>query len=359
MRIAQVAPLSESVPPRRYGGTERVVHYLTEGLVRLGHDVTLFASGDSTTSARLVPACDESLRRNAGEALDPLAPQTLLLELLAQRVEAGEFDVVHLHTDHVAWPILSRTAVPFVTTLHGRLDLKGLPPLVSAFPEVPLISISNAQRWPLPGAGWLRTIYHGLPEEMYRPGDGKGGYLAFLGRISPEKRVDRAIAIASRANIPLRIAAKVDPADEEYFERVIAPLLENPLVGYLGEIDDTEKEAFLGDAAALLFPIDWPEPFGLVMIEAFACGTPVVAFRRGSVPEVVRHGVTGFIVDDIDEAVRAVDSLHLISRTDCRAEFEERFTARRMVDDYVAVYQSLIAAAEGSDIEPAPMPVAS
>ena len=344
MRIAQVAPLYESVPPKLYGGTERVVHYITEELVAQGHEVTLFASGDSLTSATLVAPCDRALRLDSRNGTDPFAALTLMAEQVAQRAERDEFDIIHLHTDHIMWPLVRRLRTPQVNTFHGRLDLRGLAPLVAEFADAPVVSISNSQRLPLPQADWRATVPHGLPEDLYQPGTGRGGYLAFLGRISPEKRPDRAIEIATRAGIPLRIAAKVDAADQEYFDQTIAPLLSNPYVDYVGEISDHEKGKFLGDAAALMFPIDWPEPFGLAMIEALACGTPVVAFRCGSVPEVLRHGVTGFIVDDVEEAVRAVNSLHLLSRADCRAEFDARFTARRMVTNYVDVFERIIAA---------------
>jgi len=348
LRIAQVAPLAESVPPHRYGGTERVVHYLTEELVALGHTVTLFASGDSRTSARLIAPCERGLRMDAAGTYAHMAAETLLAEQLAQCAERGDFELIHLHTDYLAWPLARRLGLPYVTTFHGRLDLRGLAPLATAFGDAALVSISDDQRRPLPQANWRHTVHHGLPEHLYAPGDGRGGYLAFLGRISPEKRVDRAIEIAARAGMELRVAAKVDPADQEYFEREIEPLLAAPHVTFLGEIDDEEKAQFLGDAAALLFPIDWPEPFGLALIESFACGTPVVAFRRGSVPEIVRHGITGFIVDDVRDAVQAVESLHLLSRGDVRAEFETRFTARRMAEDYVTVYDSLL---EGAQID--------
>ena len=342
MRIAQVAPLSESVPPLRYGGTERIVHYLTEELVALGHSVTLFASGDSRTSARLIAPCERGLRLDAAGTRAHMAAETLMAEQLAQCAERAEFDVVHLHTDYLAWPLARRLGLPYVTTFHGRLDLRGLVPLVAAFGDAPVVSISDDQRRSLPQANWQRTVHHGLPDDLYQPGEGRGGYLAFLGRISPEKRVDRAIEIATRSGMELRIAAKVDPVDQEYFEREIEPLLAAPNVTFLGEIDDDQKEQFLGDAAALVFPIDWPEPFGLALIEAFACGTPVIAFRRGSVPEVVRHGITGFIVDDVGEAVQAAESLHLLSRREVRGEFESRFTARRMAEDYLAVFQTVV-----------------
>ncbi len=287
MRIAQVAPLYESVPPKYYGGTERIVSYLTEELVRQGHDVTLFASGDSVTAAQLVPACPSSLRLDRS-CEDQLAHHVLMLEHVVQR--AAEFDVLHFHVDYLHFPFSRRQPTPHVTTLHGRLDIPDLVPLYREFNGVPLVSISDAQREPLPWANWLATVYHGLPPDLYRFRGEPGGYLAFLGRISPEKRVDRAIEIAQRVRMPLRIAAKIDAVDQAYFEREIEPLLDDPLVEYVGEIGETEKDEFLGNAQALLFPIDWPEPFGLVMIEALACGTPVIAYRHGSVPEVLDDG---------------------------------------------------------------------
>ena len=342
MRIAQVAPLFESVPPRLYGGTERVVHYLTEELVAAGHDVTLFASGDSRTSAKLVSPTVEALRLGAQPDRDPLAAWSLMNEQLAQRAERGEFDLIHLHTDHLAWSLVRRLNVPHVTTLHGRLDLRDLPAVFAEFVDMPLVSISDSQRRPALNANWRATVHHGLPEDLLLPGTGSGGYLAYLGRISPEKGPARAIAIAERARVPLKIAAKVSRDDREYFRTEIEPLFDSPYVEFLGEIGEREKGAFLGQAAALLFPIEWPEPFGLAMIEALACGTPVIAHHQGSVPEVLRHGITGFIADDLDEAVQAVENLGLISREECRAQFEQRFTARRMMEDYVEVYEGLL-----------------
>jgi glycosyltransferase involved in cell wall biosynthesis len=340
MRIAQVAPLAESVPPKRYGGTERVVSYLTEELVRLGHDVTLFASGDSTTAARLIAPCPRALRLDA-TIVDRLAPHILMLEMVARR--AHEFDIIHFHSDYLQFPLTRRLDVAHVTTLHGRLDLPELAPLYREFSDTPVVSISDAQRTPLPWARWVGTIHHGLPTSLYRFSDQPGAYLAFLGRISPEKRVDRAIAIARQAGLPLKIAAKVDDADRQYFEREIRHLLDDPLVEFLGEIDDAAKQSLLGNALALLFPIDWPEPFGIVMAEALACGTPVIAFRHGSVPEVIEDGVTGFIVESIDEAVAAVRRIPELSRRRCRDVFEARFSARRMATDYVRLYTRLIA----------------
>ena len=339
MRIAQVAPLYESVPPKYYGGTERIVSYLTEELVRQGHDVTLFASGDSVTAARLVPACPSSLRLDR-TCEDQLAHHVLMLEHVAQR--AAEFDVLHFHVDYLHFPFSRRQPTPHVTTLHGRLDMPDLVPLHREFDGVPLVSISVAQREPLAWANWRATVYHGLPPDLYRFRDAPGTYLAFLGRISPEKRVDRAIEIAKRVRMPLRIAAKVDAVDQAYFEREIEPLLEDPLVEYLGEINDTEKDEFLGHAHVLLFPIDWPEPFGLVMIESLACGTPVIAYRHGSVPEVLADTRAGFVVEELDEAVDAVRRIPSVSRRRCRDLFEERFTVARMAHDYVGVYERLI-----------------
>lgn len=341
MRIAQVAPLWESVPPKLYGGTERVVCYLTNELVRCGHKVTLFASGDSHTGARLAPVVPEALRLK-GTCGDPLAPHILMLEYVAER--ADEFDVIHFHTAQIHFPLMRRLPhLAHVTTLHGRLDIPELVPLFREFREMPIISISDAQRAPLPDAGWIATVHHGLPPNPFSFHPERGHYLAFLGRISPEKRVDRAIAIATACGCPLRIAAKVDPADREYFERDIRPLLDNPLVEFIGEIGEHQKSAFLGGAKALLFPIDWPEPFGLVMIEALACGLPIVAFAGGSVREIIEDGVTGFIVDNLDDAVEAVRRIDDIDRRDCRLAFERRFTVSRMATQYLDVYRRLVA----------------
>jgi glycosyltransferase involved in cell wall biosynthesis len=338
MRIAQVAPLTESVPPQLYGGTERVVAYLTDELVRLGHDVTLFASGDSRTTARLMPVWPRALRLD-GACRDAFAPHVLMLEEVAKR--AGEFDVVHFHISQFHFPLARRLRVAHVTTAHGRLDFPELVPLYREFNDIPLISISKAQREPLPDADWIGTVYHGLPLALLPFNPAPGSYLAFLGRISPEKRVDRAIAIATACNQPLKIAAKVDPVDRGYFEREIRHLLDHPLVEFIGEIDDQQKGDFLGGATALLFPIDWPEPFGLVMVESLACGVPVVAFRRGSVPEVIDHGVTGFLVDTVEEAIDATRQVHLLDRRCCRAVFEQRFSVNRMTADHVELYEML------------------
>src|SRR5437870_315385 len=338
MRIAQVAPLYESVPPKYYGGTERVVSYLTEELVRQGHEVTLFASGDSVTKAHLVAACRRSLRLDK-HCMDQLAHQMLMLEQVFQR--AGEFDVVHFHVDYLHFPLSRRQRITHVTTLHGRLDISDLAPLYQEFRDMPVISISTGQRKPLAWANWQGTVYHGLPADMYRFRAEPGSYLAFLGRISPEKRADRAIEIAKQVGIPLKIAAKVDRVDKDYFDVVIAPLLRNSLVEFVGEIDEREKDEFLGNAYALLFPIDWPEPFGLVMIEAMACGTPVVAYRGGAVPELVEHGHNGFVVERLEDAVEAVRQLAQLSRKRCREVVEQRFTARRMAHDYVQQFERL------------------
>ena len=339
MRIAQVAPLFESVPPKLYGGTERVVSYLTEELVRQGHEVTLFASGDSVTKARLVAACRRSLRLDE-DCVDQLAHQILMLEHVFQR--AKEFDIVHFHVDYLHFPFSRRQPITDVTTLHGRLDIPDLVPLYREFADMPVISISNAQRAPLPWANWQTTVYHGVPTDLYRFHEKLGTYFAFLGRISPEKRVDRAIEIAKRVGMPLKIAAKVDPVDQEYFESVINPLLRDPMVEFVGEIGKGEKDDFLGNAYALLFPIDWPEPFGLVMVEAMACGTPVIAYRSGAVAEVIDEGRTGFIVKGLEDAVEAVWRVSELSRRGCRAVFEQRFTATRMAHDYIRVYEQLI-----------------
>jgi len=338
MRIAQVAPLIESVPPKHYGGTERIVAYLTEELVRLGHKVTLFASGDSITSAELVPVCRRSFRENK-RATDYLSHEVLLMDHVMQR--SGEFDVIHFHTGCLHYLISRHLTVPHVTTLHGRLDTPELLRLYERFREMPMISISNAQRAPWPCANWQATIYHGLPQDLFQFHPEHGGYLAFLGRVSPEKRVDRAIEIAKRVGMPLKIAAKVDPADRRYFKRKIEPLLNDPHIEWLEEISDKDKDEFLGNAYALLFPIDWPEPFGLVMIEAMACGTPIIAYDRGSVPEVMENGVTGFIVSEIKQAVEAVGRVRDLSRARCREVFEKRFTASRMASDYVNAFMRL------------------
>jgi glycosyltransferase involved in cell wall biosynthesis len=340
MRIAQVSPLYESVPPRYYGGTERVVSWLTEELVRLGHEVTLFASGDSVTRARLVAACPRSLRLD-GHCIDQLAHHILMLERVYQR--ADEFDLIHFHVDYLHFPLSRCGLVPHVTTLHGRLDIPDLVPLYEEYRDMPVVSISTAQRQPLWWANWQATVHHGLPSELYRFQPKAGSYLAFLGRITPEKRVDRAIEIAQRVQMPLKIAAKIDRVDHEYFEMVVKPLLRNPLIEFVGEIGTEEKQQFLGDAHALLFPIDWPEPFGLVMIEAMACGTPVIAYRHGSVPEVLEHGGTGFIVSGLEEAVAAVRRIPELSRWRCREAFEKRFTADRMGQEYLQVYRQVIA----------------
>lgn len=340
VKIAQVSPLIEAVPPKLYGGTERVVAYLTDGLVALGHDVTLFASGDSETAARLEPAWPRALRLDDGTR-DQIAPHIAMLETVARR--AHKFDIVHLHVDYLGYPFLQRADAPFVTTLHGRLDLPELQPLYGMFGDVPVVSISNSQRLPLPQANYEATIYHGLPERLLLPGFGSGGYLAFLGRISPEKAPDAAIRIAAKACMKLKIAAKIDKVDREYFAERIEPLLAQPHVEFIGEISEGEKAAFLGNAAALIFPIAWREPFGLVMIEAMACGTPVIALRCGSVPEVIDDGITGFIVDDEEQAVAATRRLHSLNRAHIRRVFEKRFTARRMAEDYVDLYRRLIA----------------
>jgi glycosyltransferase involved in cell wall biosynthesis len=339
LRIAQVAPLYESVPPKLYGGTERIVSYLTEELVRQGHEVTLFASGDSVTRARLVAACPRSLRLDPG-CVDPLAHHLVLLEEVFRRVD--DFDVVHFHVDYLCFPFIRRLPLPNITTLHGRLDIPDLVPLHREYQGMPVTSISDAQRAPLPWLNWRGTVHHGLPADLHRGIYEPEAYLAFLGRVSPEKGLDRAIEIARRAGLPLRVAAKVDRADLDYYAEVIAPLLAQPHVDFVGEIGEAEKQRFLGNARALLFPIDWPEPFGLVMIEAMACGTPVVAFRRGSVPEVLSDGETGFVVSTTEEAVAAVGRLDEISRRGCRAAFERRFTAARMAHEYLRIYRQQI-----------------
>jgi glycosyltransferase involved in cell wall biosynthesis len=339
MRIAQIAPLTESVPPQLYGGTERMVSYLTEALVDMGHDVTLFASGDSRTSAELRSSWPTALRFDKS-LRDPIAPHMTQMERVCR--DAEEFDVLHSHLDYWMFSLLARTGTPAVTTLHGRLDLPEHRALFGLL-QAPVVSISDAQRRPLPEANYVRTIYHGLPRNLLTPQPVRPSYLAFLGRIAPEKRPDRAIAIARRAGIPLKIAAKVDRVDQEYFDTLIRPLLDGPGVEMIGEIGDAEKPAFLSGAMALLLPIDWPEPFGLVMIEAMACGTPTIAFPAGSVPEIIESGVSGFIVKDEAAAVAAIDRLDTLSRAGVRSRFEARFTAQRMAEDYVALYRRVTA----------------
>ena len=336
MRIAQVAPLWESVPPKLYGGTERIVSYLTEELVRLDHDVTLFASGDSKTTARLEAICARALRLNTG-IFNRDAPMTMLMEQALGKT--GDFDVIHSHLDFMGFPLARRNRTPTVTTFHGRLDLPELQPVFREYAEMPMVSISDAQRKPVSWANWQATVYHGLPTDLYGLQPNPGGYLAFLGRIAPEKRPDHAIEIAKRTGIPLRIAAKVDPMDQEYFRAKIEPLLSDPLIEYLGEITDAEKNDFLGQAMALVCPYDWPEPFGLVLIEALACGTPVLAYRRGSIPEIIEDGVTGFVCEGIDEMTAAIQRIPEIERRRCRRTFEQRFSVERMAIDYIRVYE--------------------
>ncbi|HTK68437.1 MAG TPA: glycosyltransferase family 4 protein, partial [Candidatus Eisenbacteria bacterium] len=352
LRIAQVSPLYESVPPRRYGGTERVVSYLTEELMAQGHDVTLFASGDSRTSARLVPVTPRAIRLD-NRCRDPLAHHILMIEkVFAQQ---DRFDLIHFHCDYIHFPLSRRSHTPTLTTLHGRLDLPDLVPLYREYADMPLVSISDAQREPIPRANWRATIHHGIPAGVARLYPNPGRYLAFVGRVSPEKRVDRAIQIAHRVGLPIKIAAKVDAADREYFEDVVRPLLSDPDIDFVGEIAEEDKDAFLGNALALLFPIDWPEPFGLVMIEAMARGTPVIAFAGGSVREVVENGLTGFVVGEISEAVRAVERVSSLDREAVRTEFERRFTADRMARDYAELYARQIEERARRACEPASM----
>lgn len=339
MRIAQVAPLWESVPPKLYGGTERVVSYLTEELVRLGHDVTLYASGDSHTMARLEATCPRALRLHQG-IMNRDAP--IILQCEQAFGSNQDFDIIHSHLDFLAFPVARRCSSPVLTTIHGRLDLPELSPVYREFGEHPLVSISHAQRGPVAWANWTGTVYHGLPHDLYRFQPRAGQYFAFLGRIAPEKCPDQAILLAKTTGIPLRIAAKVDPADQEYFHAKIEPLLDDPLIEFIGEIGDAEKNDFLGEALALVCPYDWPEPFGLVLIEALACGTPVLAYRRGSIPEIIEHGITGLISDNLHDMMNSANLIRNIDRGQCRKAFEERFTVQRMVQDYLALYERLL-----------------
>ena len=343
MKIAQIAPLIESVPPRFYGGTERIVSYLTEELVALGHDVTLFASGDSITAASLVPCVPKALRLDVN-VRDPIPYSMLMLDRVRRR--ADDFDILHFHIDQFQFPLFRAIAGRTLTTLHGRQDLPDLIPLYLGFDDMPLVSISNDQRRPVPNANFAATVYHGLPIDLHRPVAKHGDYVAFLGRISPEKRPDRAIAIARALGIPLKIAAKVDRADEAYFRTQIEPLLDGPGVEFIGEINERQKTQFLGEARALMFPVDWPEPFGLSMIEAMACGTPVLAFRCGSVPEIIEDGVTGAIVETMEQAVAALPRVMALDRKKVRQCFEQRFSATRMAKDYLGVYRSLLASSK-------------
>jgi glycosyltransferase involved in cell wall biosynthesis len=358
MKIAQIAPLMESVPPRLYGGTERIVSYLADELVRLGHEVTLFASADSVTAAKLVSCASMALRLDSN-VRDPIPYYMLMLDRVHQLAE--EFDILHFHIDQFHFPLFRRMADRTVTTLHGRQDLPDLKALYLGFSEMPLVSISNNQRRPVANANFVATVHHGIPTNLHKPTyDPRGGYVAFLGRISPEKRPDRAIRIARTLGIPLKIAAKVDKVDEAYFREKIAPLLSDPGVEFIGEINERSKAGFLGEARALLFPIDWPEPFGLVMIEAMACGTPVLAFRRGSVSEIIDQGVTGALVDTMDEAVRMLPQVLALDRHAVRQRFEQRFSSARMATDYVALYRSLLkrpSISERATTVPLPAPV--
>jgi glycosyltransferase involved in cell wall biosynthesis len=345
MRIAQIAPLAESVPPKFYGGTERVVAWLVDELVELGHAVTLFASGDSRTRGSLHPVWPRALRLGR-QRTDPMAATALLLEAISKR--AKDFDVIHAHIDWLHLPLLRRLGVQFLTTMHGRLDLPGLPDVIREFPEARFVSISDNQRLPLPDANWCGTVHHGLPTNLFRPSYGKGSYLAFLGRLTAEKGPEQAIRIARAARMPLRIAAKIPRAETAYFKKCLDPQIDGENVRLIGEVNDATKQPFLAQAAALLFPIDWPEPFGLVMIEAMACGTPVIAYRSGSVPEVIDDGVTGFIVESEEEAVDAVNQLARLDRRKVRERFEERFSARRMARAYESHYRQLV---DGTRIE--------
>lgn len=339
LKIAQVAPLYESVPPKYYGGTERVVSFLTEELVHQGHKITLFASGDSVTTARLVPVCERSLRLNP-DCEDHLVHHIAMLQRVLDA--SNEFDLVHFHIDYLHFPLSKLMRLPHLTTLHGRLNIPDLQPFYRLFSDMPVVSISYKQRQPLQDINWVGNVYHGLPENLFQPVYGNGKYLAFLGRMSTEKGVDLAIGIAIKSGIPLKIAAKVDKADQEYFDQRLKKLLDHPLVEFVGEISDKEKNEFLGNAIALVFPIQWIEPFGLVVIEALACGTPVVAFKNGSVPELIDHGVSGLVVNNVAEAVNAIRNIGMLERRECRKAFDERFTAERMARDYLKVYTRVL-----------------
>lgn len=343
-----MAPLYESIPPKMYGGTERIVHYITEELVGMGHEVTLFASGDSKTSATLIPACVKSLRLDP-ECLDPFVHHIIQLQMVQERI--SEFDIIHYHTDYFHFPLSLMNHSTHLTTLHGRLDLPDLQALYQVFSTIPLISISNNQRKPIPNGNWIATIYHGLPLDLLKFYPEKGRYLAFLGRISPEKGIEKAIEIAIAAGLKLKIAAKVDVVDVHYFNSDIMPLLDHELIEFVGEIGEVDKSEFLGNAVALLFPINWEEPFGLVMIEAMACGTPVIAFNRGSVPEVVDDGVTGFIVDSVEESLEALKKVNEIDRRTVRSIFEQKYNAQRMANDYLKIYEQLIIQKESAKIK--------
>ena len=356
MRIAQIAPLMESVPPRLYGGTERIVSYLTEELVRMGQDVTLFASADSITSAKLVGCVPQALRLDHS-VRDPIPYYMLLLDRV--RRHADEFDIFHFHIDNLHFPLFRHVGGRTVTTLHGRLDLPDLKPLFVGFPDMPLVSISDAQRRPVPTANFVETVYHGIPADFYKPVvQPRGGYVAFIGRISPEKGPERAIHIARTLGVPLRIAAKIDRVDEAYFREIVAPLLDGPGVEYIGEINEQEKGEFLGEAQALLFPVDWPEPFGLAMIEAMACGTPVLAFNRGSVPEVIDDRVTGIIVENVDEGIAALPQVMALDRRAVRRRFDERFSTTHMAKQYLGVYRALLERAQADSREEDDLPLA-
>ena len=339
MKIAQVAPLYESVPPKLYGGTERIVSFLTEELVRTGHEVTLFASGDSVTGAKLVACVSEALRLKE-KCEDSLAPHIVQLQNVIEN--SGKFDIIHFHTDYLSFPFTQFLDVPHLTTLHGKLTIEELQMIYDTYPDEPVVCISDSQCKPLPHANFIGRVHHGLPIDLFKKGNGDGNYFAFLGRISPEKRCDRAIQIATAANTPIKIAAKIDKADRDYFETEIKHLFDHPLVEYIGEINEKQKQEFLGNAVALLFPIDWPEPFGLVTIEAMACGTPVLAWNCGSVPEIIENGKSGYVVNSMEAAVEVAIKIHTLDRSLVRDCFEQRFTAKRMAEQYLDLYQKLI-----------------